>query len=88
MVIIKVGVMELITNQLGMDLEDIGVSDIEQAVHQLIQLCNRLQTENAALRAREAELTKERDELLERNEIAKERVESIISRLKDMEHEG
>ena len=87
MVIIKVGVMELITSQLGMDLEDVGVSEVEDAVNQLVQLCNRLQTENAALRAREEALTKERDDLLERNETVKVRVESIINRLKDMEHE-
>jgi len=79
--------MELITSQLGMDLEDVGVSEVEGAVNQLVQLCNRLQTENAALRAREEALTKERDDLLERNETVKVRVESIISRLKDMEHE-
>lgn len=80
--------MELITNQLGMDFDDVGVSELEQTVQDLIRLCNRLHEENSALRAREAELVKERDELLERNEIAKERVESIITRLKDMEHEG
>ena len=79
--------MELITSQLGMDLEDLGVSEVEGAVNQLVQLCNRLQTENAALRAREEALTKERDDLLERNEAVKVRVESIINRLKDMEHE-
>ncbi|MDH5219236.1 MAG: hypothetical protein OEX19_16145 [Gammaproteobacteria bacterium] len=79
--------MELITSQLGMDLEDVGVSEVEDAVNQLVLLCNRLQTENAALRAREDALTKERDDLLERNETVKVRVESIINRLKDMEHE-
>ena len=79
--------MELITSQLSMDFDDVGVNDLEDAVRQLLEMCRRLQQENDALRTREEELTKERDILLERNVMAKERVESIITRLKDMEHE-
>ncbi|MDH5547655.1 MAG: TIGR02449 family protein [Gammaproteobacteria bacterium] len=79
--------MELITSQLSMDFDDVGVNDLEETVQQLLSLCRRLQEENIALRTREEELTKERDILLERNVMAKERVESIITRLKDMELE-
>lgn len=66
-------------------VDNMGVDDLERKVDQLISLVNRLWEENNALRARENELLTERSELIERNEIARMRVESIITRLKDME---
>lgn len=70
-----------------MDLNDLGVSELEQKVHDLANLCEHLRGENARLRTREAALLKERKELIERNVTAKGKVESIITRLNDMEYE-
>lgn len=75
------------TRQLSMDLNDLGVSELEQKVYDLAKLCEHLRGENARLRTREAALLKERQELIERNVTAKGKVESIITRLNDMEYE-
>lgn len=48
----------------------------------LIEQSARLREEVRALRFRESELLAERDELILKNEAAMERVEAIISRLK------
>lgn len=74
--------------QMSMDFDNLGVNELEQQVYELIKLCDRLREENATLRTRESRLLKERTELMERNETARERVESIITRLKDMETEA
>lgn len=64
------------------------IGSIEQKIDQLVELANRLQEENIALRDREADLLRERGLLLERNEQARGRVEAMISRLKNMNPEG
>jgi cell division protein ZapB len=61
--------------------------ELEVRVDELITLCERLREENHALRARQSMLLAERADLIDRNEVARNRVESIISRLKDMEEE-
>ena len=45
----------------------------------------RLKDENASLRARQESLVSERAELIEKTELARNRVEAMISRLKAME---
>ncbi|MDH5228730.1 MAG: TIGR02449 family protein [Gammaproteobacteria bacterium] len=61
---------------------------LEQRIDALISLCDQLRAENQDLRQRQAEILAERSDLLNRNEVARERVESIISRLKEMETEA
>jgi len=68
-----------------MDEQDLR--KLEQRVDQLIALVERLHNENKSLRDREAGLLAERATLVERTELARTRVESMISRLKAMEHE-
>lgn len=58
---------------------------LEQRVEALLQLCARLQAENAMLRAAQEQLSSERAGLLEKNELARSRIEAMISRLKAME---
>lgn len=54
----------------------------------LIELCQRLDRENTELKAREAVLQQEKLRLVEKNELARVRVEAMIKRLKSMESEG
>jgi cell division protein ZapB len=61
---------------------------IEQKIDRLINLCARLQQENVSLREREASLLKERSKLLEKSEMARNRVEHMIVRLKNLNSEG
>lgn len=65
-------------------MKERSFEDIEQKIDQLINLCARLQQENHALQEREANLLKERSKLLEKNELARTRVENMITRLKSL----
>jgi cell division protein ZapB len=58
---------------------------LERQVEELIRTCRQLREENASLRARQEVLVAERAELIEKTELARSRVESMISRLKSME---
>jgi len=64
-----------------------SISKLEDSIEDLIQLCNQLREENRALEANQSILLAERSELIGRNETARNQVESIITRLNDMEHE-
>lgn len=68
-------------------MEDIEqqLRGLEHRIDELITLCNRLKEENRILRNKEQTLRTERVRLMERNEIATRRVESILSRLKSMD---
>ncbi len=69
-------------------LGELGVSELVGKVEELVRQCCRLREENNALRARQSLLLAERVQLLDRNNLARDRVESVIARLKNMEHEG
>lgn len=58
---------------------------LESKIDELIAFCAHLQHENETLRTRESGLLKERTELIEKNQAARQKVESIISRLKSMQ---
>ncbi len=61
---------------------------LEQKIDRLINICARLQKENVSLREREASLLRERSRLLEKNELARSRVEHMIVRLKNLNSES
>jgi len=61
------------------------VDTLERQVEELIRACRLLREENASLRARQEILVAERAELIEKTELARSRVESMITRLKSME---
>jgi len=58
---------------------------LDGKVDQLIDLCNQMQRENQALRATERSLQSEHKLLQERNQEAKSKLESVLSRLKAMD---
>ena len=60
---------------------------LEQKIDELIELCSVLTRENRALRAQQQNWTTERAKLIEKNELAKSRVESMITRLKALEQD-
>ena len=60
---------------------------LENKISELIELCGVLSKENHALRAQQQNWTKERAKLIEKNELAKSRVESMITRLKTLEQD-
>ncbi len=62
-------------------------NSLEQKVDELIELCTVLTKENRALRAQQQNWTTERAKLIEKNELAKSRVEAMITRLKALEND-
>ena len=63
------------------------IAALEEKVDELIELCEVLGRENRALRSQQQSWTVERAKLIEKNELAKSKVESMISRLKTLEQE-
>ena len=61
------------------------LSLLEHQVEELVALTQILGKENRALRAQQKNWSVERAKLIEKNELAKSRVESMISRLKALE---
>jgi cell division protein ZapB len=59
--------------------------NLEQRVEDLIRACSFLKDENKSLRARQDSLVAERATLIEKTEMARTRVEAMITRLKSME---
>lgn len=64
------------------------ILQLENQVNQLIVHCERMMGENASLKDREQQLLRERAKLVEKNELAKTRVEAMIVRLKSLEQEA
>lgn len=62
--------------------------DLEGKLDELIGVCTSLEKENAKLKAREETWQQERTRLVEKNEIARSRVEAMIMRLKSLGQES
>lgn len=58
---------------------------LENRVTELLRACDQLNAENRSLRERQDALVAERAVLIEKNELARTRVEAMINRLKAME---
>lgn len=71
-----------------MPMNQDALKNLEQKVDRLIELLGQLQSENKSLRDRETNLMRERSKLLEKNEVARARVEGMINRLKNLSPEG
>ncbi|SDT04404.1 TIGR02449 family protein [Pseudomonas oryzae] len=69
-------------------MEDPDLDLLTARIDQLIQLNERLRTENRRLRDSERHWREERARLVEQNELARHTVESMISRLKALEQDS
>ena len=58
---------------------------LEQKIDELITLCHDLNRENQSLKAASANWQRERQELIDKNELARSKVESMLDRLRSME---
>ena len=64
------------------------MTTLEQRIDELIDICDKLKGENTLLRERQDILVEERGRLIEKAELARTRVESMLVRLKAMEQEA
>lgn len=60
---------------------------LEKQVEKLLTMCTQLKSENNLLRGRQTALISERARLIEKNDVARVRVEAMITRLKSLEVE-
>ena len=58
---------------------------LEAKVDELIGLCESLANENRALRERNRAWATEKSDLVERNELARSKIDALIHRLKSMD---
>ena len=61
------------------------LKELEHKIDELISLCKELNRENRALKADNAGWRDERRDLLDKNELARSKVEAMIDRLRTME---
>lgn len=71
-----------------MTMDEQELNTLERRIDQLIRTVERLADENRSLRKTQAALMAERSQLIEKTEVARSRVEAMISRLKGMEQES
>jgi len=64
------------------------LSTLESRLDALIKLCERLSRENRHLQNQKSDWLRERTRLIEKNELARVRVEAMITRLKSLEAES
>ncbi len=64
------------------------LDQLEQQLDELLVLTQVLAKENKALRTQQKNWSTERAKLIEKNELAKGRVESMITRLKALEQDA
>ncbi|MCB1691219.1 MAG: TIGR02449 family protein [Pseudomonadales bacterium] len=63
------------------------IKDLEAKIDELIQLCDELGKKSASAEADRDTLLRERTRLIEKNELAKSKVEAMIMRLKALEQD-
>jgi cell division protein ZapB len=63
-------------------------TSLEHQIDQLIYHCAQLEKENASLRSKESSWIRERDKLVEKNDMARRKVEAMIERLKAIESQA
>lgn len=65
----------------------IDFRELDTRVGDLIELCEQLRRENEMLQSQRDAWSAERNRLVEKNELAKSRVEAMIIRLKALEQD-
>ncbi|MBA6413531.1 TIGR02449 family protein [Parahaliea sp. F7430] len=66
-------------------MADNPLKALESKIDQLIALCSQLNQENQMLKAESSRWQRERQELIDKNELARNKVEAMIDRLRAME---
>ncbi len=67
--------------------EEQKIQKLEFSVDELVRICEQLQLENRQLRNERAQQLAEQNRLAEKNYLARDQVERMITRLKHMESE-
>jgi cell division protein ZapB len=68
-------------------MDDLDLKKLENRVDDLIKAIDRLQHENKTLRTSHTSLMTERSHLIEKTELARNKVNSMIDRLRSLEND-
>ncbi len=79
-------IIYLMDNSRNTYLEEI--SSLEETINEAIELISQYKIENTALKHKMESLSSEKTLLLQKNDQAKNRLESMISRLKSLEQQS
>ncbi|MDK1024419.1 MAG: TIGR02449 family protein [Gammaproteobacteria bacterium] len=63
------------------------IKDLEAKIDELIQLCDELERKNVILQTDKENWVQEKSRLLEKNDLARNKVEAMIMRLKTLEQD-
>jgi cell division protein ZapB len=77
---------EPMSNSTPQSVTEQELRKLEVRLEELVRSIERLKEENRSLRNQQDSLVTERANLIEKNELARTRVEAMINRLKAMEH--
>ena len=67
-------------------MEQSEVQALADKLDRLIERCQKLERDNATLRELQDDWTRERAQLVQKNDHAKHKIEAMISRLRALEH--
>lgn len=69
-------------------MEQPDIDTLIEKVDRLIDICDQLQLQNRQLLTQERNWREERLQLIEKNDLARQKVEAMILRLKSLEHDS
>ncbi|MCP5162566.1 MAG: TIGR02449 family protein [Hahellaceae bacterium] len=68
------------------DINEQQFEALAKNVRRLVKYCEQLEADNHILRQQQDDWHQERSRLMQKNDLAKNRVEAMISRLRALEH--
>ena len=67
-------------------MEQSAIQRFSDKIDKLLELCGKLEADNASLRKLQDDWHNERAKLLQKNDLARNKIEAMIGRLKTLEH--
>lgn len=67
-------------------MEQSEVQALADKLDKLIEHCQKLERDNATLRRLQDDWNRERSQLMQKNDLAKNKIEAMIGRLRALEH--
>ncbi|MEC9314423.1 MAG: TIGR02449 family protein [Pseudomonadota bacterium] len=64
-----------------------AIQQLEQQVDELLRTSRRLREENMLLKSQQAAWLSERAQLIEKTDVARNRIEKMVNRLKELDNE-
>ncbi|BDZ74606.1 MULTISPECIES: TIGR02449 family protein [Methylophaga] len=64
-----------------------AIQQLEQQVDELLRTSRRLREENMLLRSQQTAWLSERSQLIEKTDVARSRIEKMVSRLRELDSE-